>query len=201
MEKDLPQMHYTTFTSDLKDRLLQSVDTYKIELALERLTQTGNVHDYDAQFESLRLLLPPNCRSEYSLINSYTRGLKGYIRKELRLRGPITIHDAKEMAYRAEMIDDMDFPYFNGSSQRILHNADPDAMEIDAIYSRRTRNQRLGVRPKYSNDDNNEWKKKLQIICSRHRLCFNCGEPGHFPRMCPLKYRSKANPTKNASSP
>ena len=194
-------MHYTSFINDLRDHSLQSVDTYKIELALEKLTQTGNVRDYNAQFESLRLLLPPNCRSEHSLINSYTRGLKGHIRKELRLRGPITIHDAKEIAYRAETIDDMDLPYSNGSRQRTLHNADPDAMEIDAMYSRRTRNQRLGARPKYSSDDNNEWKKKLLTICFRHRLCFNCGEPGHFSRMCPLKHRSKANLSKNASSP
>ncbi|EJT42210.1 hypothetical protein SKUD_184602 [Saccharomyces kudriavzevii IFO 1802] len=44
-------------------------------------------------------------------------------------------------------------------------------------------------------------KKKLQIICSSHRLCFNCGKPGHFSRMCPLKHRSKGNLGNSASSP
>lgn len=110
-------MLYTTFTNDLRVHFLQSSSDRRIELALKRLAQTGNVGDGSALFESLRLLLPTNCRSEYTLINGYAKGLKGRIRKELAPRCPITLHDAKETSHRAEMIDDTDITYSNRPRQ------------------------------------------------------------------------------------
>ena len=83
-------MHYSTFTDHLRDHFLQRVDTHRIERSLKRLTQTG-IRDYTAQFKFFFVYYCRRAVDQVFLVTRYTRDLKNQTRKELRLRGLITL--------------------------------------------------------------------------------------------------------------
>ena len=150
------------------------------------LKQSTSVRDYANSFRKIMLDIPNY--GESNKLDTFTRGLKYELRKEVETREPATFEKAAGIAERLDSItqqrnrneyEPKQQSQFRQSqfrpqyTQRIVRATNP--MEIDTIQT-----------SKLSEMDKQLLKKK--------GCCFYCRKPGHIALDCPAKRRNNVTP-------
>lgn len=145
---------------------------------LDKLVQTRSVYQYAQEFNFCMLELPD--MHEADRVHCFIKGLKPAIRTHVKLQKPTMLHDAVELAIKADSavwqssrsyISSSGGSRSNAQQQQAavtpmeLGTADLDAMQQTT--GNFSQQQRTSQRPK--------------PVAAK---CFYCGKPGHLKRQC-----------------
>jgi len=165
--------------TDFKDAIIAQFQPLAEEraarLKLERMSQTGSVHDYVDAFSNTVLLVPS--MDEGTRLQFFERGLKPGVKRWVRQQRPSTLLEA--MSY-AEEYDASDFQdraldralqrRFYTSPKTTPHRDGPTPMELSHVTTdERKPRANMSTRPDPSR----------KVI-----TCWKCGKPGHRKFEC-----------------
>ena len=199
-EQDVAKGHQTPFSTwrQFKEAFISRftpIDpTETAREQLDKLVQTRSVYQYAQDFNTCMLELPE--MHEADRVHSFIKGLKPAVRTHVKLQKPATLHDAVELAIKADSTVWQSSRNFsstrafgsNGSGSRgsnvqqqaatpmELGMADLDAMQ-----------QTSGNFPQQQRTSQRQPQRQKPVA-----KCFYCGKPGHLKRQCQKLLRDQS---------
>lgn len=157
---------------ELKKALVSRFDTLnKEKIARDKLARWRQVKDvptFNNDFQKILLDIPNISKEEQ--VDRYTRGLKGYIWKELCTKDYDELSEAMRDAERVEAahrrVGMRTAPVMDGPRNRMHNNQKPVPMELGNTQLRK-------LSPQERED------------CMKKGLCLRCREKGHLAKNCP----------------
>ncbi|XP_061375313.1 uncharacterized protein LOC133317461 [Gastrolobium bilobum] len=172
---------WTAFTLALRQRFGTSAFV-NLKGALSKLTQVSSLRDYIQRFESLVNQVPE--LDDDLLMNFFVSGLQPELRSAVQLRGPITLHQAVQLAMAYDDHHGELRASFSGGSKRFFPKPVTSVEQTAPPTLGSTHNQPLALPPpsnlkRLSNED---LHKKREL-----GLCYTCDEKWTKQHRCKSK--------------
>lgn len=153
---------------------------------LAALKQLTSVSDYVNNFRRIMLDIPNY--GDNNKLDTFTRGLKYEIRKEIETREPLTFEKAAGLAERLDSIN----------QQRVRNEYDTKQQSQFRQSQFRPQYAQRNVRPPTPMEIDSIQTRKLSEVdkqlLRQKGCCFYCRKPGHMALNCPAKGRSNVTP-------